>query len=458
MFDLHQRLIRHVSYPLLLWRWGDIGILGHLKEFERTQFLPIEDLRSLQLQRLRTVIEHAYRRCPYYRERFDAMGVVPSDIQKLEDLESLPVLTKSDIQKHQERMVATGWPRDDLILNQTGGSTGTPIAFYYGRDRHRSRAAATIRHNAWAGLNVGDRIAYVWGAPRDRPADNWKARAMNALLYRQCYLDTAHITEDKLATFNQTLKRFRPKVIQAYAGSVVLLAQYIKSRGLSAYQPRAIVTSAEVLEPEGRALLRDVFGCPVFNRYGCREFSVVASECEARAGLHTAAEGLYIEVVKDGKAAPAGELGAILVTDLLNLAMPMIRYQIGDMGVWSEGPCSCGRGLPRLESIAGRVTEMLVGGDGRLVSGVFLATYLVAHRPSLGQVQILQEERGRLIYRVRPGDAFNEPAEIQYIEDASRRFLGQDTQIELDLVAEIPHAASGKYLFSRSSVAPEFLQ
>src|SRR5262249_29218268 len=137
-----------------------------------------------------------------------------------------------------------------------------------------------------------------------------------------------------------------------------------------------------------------VFGCRVFNRYGCREVSVIASECPEHDGLHTMAEGLFIEVVKGARPAQAGEIGSILVTDLFNRAMPLIRYRIGDLGAWEEGTCACGRGLPRLRSVAGRVTDFLVGADGRLVSGVFLATYLVAQRPSLGQVQIHQEKAG----------------------------------------------------------------
>lgn len=163
------------------------------------------------------------------------------------------------------------------------------------------------------------------------------------------------------------------------------------------------MTSAEVLEPADRQLIEEVFGCPVFNRYGCREVGVIASECPAHQGLHIAAEGLLVEIVQGNDPVRPGESGAILVTDLLNLGMPLIRYRIGDMGTWEEGQCPCGRGLPRLREVSGRVTDFLVGADGRLVSGVYLATYVVARRTSLGQVQILQEEPGRVRYRIKPG-------------------------------------------------------
>jgi phenylacetate-CoA ligase len=173
--------------------------------------------------------------------------------------------------------------------------------------------------------------------------------------------------------------------------------------------------------------------------------------------MHVMAEGLYLEIeTPRGPAAP-GELGGILVTDLLNLAMPLIRYRIGDMGAWSAGDCPCGRSLPRLQRVAGRVTDFLVGCDGRLVSGVHLATYVVAQRPSLGQVQIRQDRAGAVCYRVRPGRAFSPGEDLDYLCRATRRFLGEQTAVDHEIVAELPAEPSGKFLFSRSSVTPGFL-
>jgi phenylacetate-CoA ligase len=471
--SFYQRLVRDVLYPLDRWRTGDYGEMHHLREFERTQFLPEEEIRALQLARLCKLLEHAYRQCPFYRERFQQAGLLPSDIRTLDDLAALPALEKRDIQENRDRLVARNWPTHDLLPNQTGGSTGSPLSFFMSRDRLHSRAAATWRHNRWAGWDLGDKVALLWGAPRDRPANHWRSRLRNLLLDRRLFLDTGHLTEARLADFHEALKRFRPKVLLAYAGSMVLFARYLQGRRQTPYQPQAIVTSAEVLEPADRALVEAMFGCPVFNRYGCREVSVIASECEEHAGLHTMAEGLFVEVTPSPPAplpqAPSfpaplpqgergvGEVGPILVTDLINFAMPLIRYRIGDLGSWEAGPCKCGRGLPRLKAIAGRVTDFLVGGDGRLVSGVFLATYLVAQRPSLGQVQIHQEKAGQLLYRIKPGHAFRERADLDYLQETSRHYLGEETVIDWEFVAELGPEPSGKFLFSRSNVVPEYL-
>lgn len=455
---LYSRILRRGAYPLMLWHRGDLAEARFLRQFERTQFLPPALLRDLQLRRLRRLLDHAYEQCPFYRARFDRAGLQPSDVRRLEDLRGLPVLEKTDIQEHRDRLTAHDWPKDDLIANHTGGSTGRPLSFFLSRERKCSRAAATIRHNRWAGWDVGDKSAVLWGAPRDAPADGWRACLRRVLLDRQLYLDTGHVTEEKLDAFDAALKRFRPRVILAYAGAAAMFARYLEALGRTPYQPRAIITSAEVLEDRERVRIENVFGCPVFNRYGCREVSVIASECSAHQGMHVMAEGLYVEVVgKDGQPAKPGELGSILITDLLNHAMPLIRYRIGDLGAWEEGRCPCGRGLPRLRTVAGRVTDFLVGGDGRLVSGVFLATYVIGRRPSLGQVQIQQETAGQVLFRIQRGPGFRDPDDLDYLQEASRRYLGSDTVVDWEFADELPPEASGKFLFCRSSAAPDYV-
>jgi phenylacetate-CoA ligase len=455
--NLPSPLVRHVFWPLALWHRGDGAQRRWQREFARTQYLPADELRALQWHRLQALLAHAYEQCPFYRRRFERAGLQPRDLRGPEDLRALPALEKRDLQEHGPDLVAQNWPADDRIRNQTGGSTGQPVTFYLSHDRKCSRAAATLRHNAWAGWHTGDRAAVIWGAPCDRPADTWRTRLRSLLLAEPFWLDTGALTEQTMAGFHAALRRRRPKIVQAYARAALLLARYLEAKGLVPHRPQALVTSAEVLEPAERALIERVFGCPVFNRYGCREVSVIASECPAHSGLHVMAEGLYLEIeTPDGPAAP-GQLGSILVTDLLNGAMPLLRYRIGDMAAWAPGRCDCGRHLPRLERVAGRVTDFLVGSDGQLVSGVFLATYVVAQRPSLGQVQIHQDRPGAVVWRLRPGPGFQAEADAEYLRAATRRYLGEHARAELEVVDEFPATPSGKFLFSRSSVMPSFL-
>ena len=455
--SLHSTIVRRVLHPLTLWKRGETCQLAYEREFERTQYASPEELREIQTRRLQMLVKHAFASCAFYRERFAQAGVSPEDIRTLEDLRALPILEKTTIQARIADMVAEGWPGRDLIKNQTGGSTGTPVPFFLSRDRKCSRAAATLRHNRWAGWNVGDRAAVIWGAPRDRPDDSLRSRLRGALLREPLWLDTAGLTEATMEHFRASLARHEPRIIQAYARSAVVFARWLEATGKSVHAPNSIVTSAEVLEDNDRLLLERVFGCPVFNRYGCREVSVVASECDAHAGMHVMAEGLYLEIETPNGPAKPGESGSILVTDLLNHAMPLIRYRIGDVGSWAPGECPCGRHLPRLERVGGRVTDFLVGAGGKLVSGVFLATYVVAQRPSLGQVQIHQDRLDRVVYKLRPGPAFDPLNDGLYLEKATREYLGEGISAEVEIVDDLPRLPSGKFLFSRSTVSPTWM-
>ena len=459
-FDMHQLLIERILNPLDLWRIGEGATSRYIGEFEKTQFWSGEQIRDLQLSLLKKLIAHAYDNCPYYTEEFDKVGFYPDDLTCLEDLQRLPVVEKSDIQLRRDDMVSKVASKDDLIANKTGGSTGSPLSFFVSRDRKCSREAAARRHNRWAGWNVGDKVALIWGATPDLPHDTLKARLRNLLLDRTLIFDTSRVTDEKVRNFHTEFEQFRPKVILAYAQSLVLITRHMLSAGLVLnHSPHSIVTSAEMLSDADRELVEGFFRCKVFNRYGCREVSVVASECDRHDGMHIMAEGLYVEILKGNEPASPGEVGSVVVTDLRNMGMPLIRYRNGDMSSINYEPCACGRSLPRLNALEGRITDFLVADDGSLVSGCFLSIYLLADRPSLGQVQVVQSKRNQVcIYLTGIGQPEAEIAEdIAFLEAAVARHLGSGTKFEYKIVETISNSASGKYTFCKSKVAAEVI-
>jgi len=450
---MYSRLVRNLLYPLDRWRSGNAAELRYLRGFERSQYWSREKHLQQTLRAIRSLVTHAYANCPFYRRHFNKAGIHPADIRDLEDVAALPMLDKADIRAQQQDMIARNIPREELVLVLTGGSTAMPLSFFVTRERMCSRAAATWRHNRWAGWEIGDKAAAIWGAARDAPPPTWKSRLRNVLIDRSIFLNTASLTESKMLDFDRQLKRFRPKVILAYTKSAVLFARFLKERGIAGYQPEALIVSAETLEDWERQLLEEIFGCRVFNRYGCREVSVVASECEEHDGMHVMAEGLYVEVVRDGRPARPGELGEILVTDLLNYGMPLIRYRILDVGMALEGECACGRGLPRLGRLAGRITDFLVGSDGRLVSGLVLGI-AVDQVLSLGQAQIIQERHGDVVFRIVPVNGRRPPErDLEFLRQEARAYLGSDTCVEFEFVDHIPPEPSGKYRFCISKVS-----
>ena len=456
--SLYQQFVKHVLYPLDRLRTGDYATITYLKEFEKTQFLSPEEIKQLAWTRLLHILNHAYTNIPYYRDAWDKVGVKPRDIQTESDLLRIPLLEKTDVQHNLERLVDPNFPKDKMAIDQTGGSTGTPVKYYVSKDRRCSRTAATMRHDRWAGHDIGYPMGSLWGAARDMPKPSTKAKIRDTIIPNMPMFNSAVLTEEACLEYNETLKKYRPPVVLAYASSLGNFARILKRLGIEAYQPKGVITSAETLDPEDRKIIEEVCGCKVFNRLGCREVSVIASECEKHDGLHIMGEGLYVEILKNGKHAAPGELGEIVVTDMLNLPMPLIRYRLKDTAAWKEGTCSCGRGLPRISEIAGRIASFLVTADGQLCSGTLLTATIVSYRPTLGQIQMIQTEIGKITYKVAVGNESNFSQEDRdYLREKTSLYLGKETVIDYEFVDHIPHEPSGKYLFSKSTIADQYI-
>jgi phenylacetate-CoA ligase len=348
-------------------------------------------------------------------------------------------------------MVSTQFRKEHLILDMTGGSTGSPMQFYYDRNRHDSREAATLRHDRWTGWNIGDRRAILWGAPQDvKLASGWKSRARELLIDRRIILDASSIDEAAMSAFHHRLIGYKPVVIQAYANTIGLFARYLQSNRGAAIRPKGIITSAELLTAENRQLIEEVFACPVYNRYGSREMGVIASECEMHQGLHVNAENLIVEVLADGRSSKDAD-GEIVVTDLRNLAMPLIRYRIRDVGRIKARSCGCPRGLPLLELSGGRVTDFLIATNGSKVSGIVVATYVITNLSGIRQIQFVQSERGAVDVNLVRGSGWSDHT-AKELTQRIRRFLGSDMLLQMHFLTEIPSAPSGKYRFSISLI------
>ena len=433
-----------VVYPL--WTMRDHpSYLKYARIFEREQYLSTEQLEARQLERLRRQLTHAYRNIPFYRRRMDEISITPFDIGSINDFKKLPAITKRDIQEHKSEMLAGNIPEKQRVTNQTGGSTGSPLQFWVDKERFDSRRASTDRHNAWAGLRPGDWCAYLWGARMDvgdtaGPQVNWRQRA----LYRMLPLNTSSIGPDDLDAYIAVLRKYRPRYLLAYAQAAVMFAKYCNHIGAGDIQFESMITTAEVLLPEQREFLEETFGGKVFNRYGCREISLLASECEHHTGMHVNADAVIVEI--EPVAGMPANVGRVLVTDLLNRSMPLIRYEIGDFASWVDGPaCPCGRSLPRIAKIEGRATDFLRLPDGTLISGPAL-TLVIADMPELRQVQIVQRGERHVHLNVVPT-----PGHItDGIDKLKRRlypYFRDTMQITSSVVENIPCEASGKYRF-----------
>jgi phenylacetate-coenzyme A ligase PaaK-like adenylate-forming protein len=453
--DVHAILIRTLIGPL--WaRWEGSPYLRHYRLLRRTQYDPPEVIRRRQWQALEAIVRHAYDSVPFYRRRFDAAGIHPSDIRSFKDFREVPVVTKQDILTQGTALLSDRFAPETLCRKQTSGSTGVPLTIFVDNDSLQWKRACTLRADEWSGWRFGERVALLWGNPV-YSRHGWRGRLRNALLERGCYLDTLRMDEAALATFARQLRRRQPGLIFGHAHSVYLFADYLRSTGQPGIRPDGVITSAMVLHDWQRRVIEEVFQCPVTNRYGCEEVSLIACECERHQGLHVNADGVYVEVLRDGRPARPGESGSVVVTDLSNRGMPILRYQVGDVAALAAERCGCGRGLPLLERLEGREADYVLTARGELISGISLTENFACELPGVAQMQIIQETVERFRFRLVRGPGFG-PTTLERLEELVARRFGPGTDYECEFVERIPQEPSGKYRFCISRVANPFMR
>ncbi len=448
--DIAASAIKHVFYPLWALKNGSPR-LRYLDELEKSQYLPMAEILDQQWLLFKKMVGHAYETCPYYRKTFRKADFTPADLRSRDDIKHIPCITKQEIQEFRAEMISSDFSKANLINDMTGGSTGSPMEFRYSEDRLDSRVAATLRHNRWAGWDMGDRAAILWGAPRDIPGGgSAKSRFRDWVLERRLILDASALDDRAMAKFAQELVHYQPTVLLAYANTLGLFAQYVKDNRITDITPRAVICSAEFLTEENRKLIEDTFRCQVFNRYGCREFAVIASECSVHSGMHINAENLLVETLANGESRHDVD-GEIVITDLRNMAMPMIRYRIGDVGHLVKEACQCGRGLPLMKLTGGRTTDFLLKTDGKKVSGIVVATYVITNIAGIRQIQFIQNKIGAVTVNLVKGSEWSQNTQ-DILASRIREYLGTDMQVEVMFRDSIPLEKSGKYRFSVSTL------
>jgi phenylacetate-CoA ligase len=451
--DIYSKICCKIIAPL--WAAKEkSSYLRVYKEIKGSELKSSDEVRGVQLQKLRKVIQHALTTTQYYREKFQSHGVTPTDITSLKDLVRLPILSKEDIRANKDRMVARNIPKEKMVQRKTSGSTGVSLEFFVDEDSMQWKRGCTMYFDQWSGWKLGNKIAAIWGNPTHR--SNWRAVVRNELLERYDFLDTLRMDQKEMFGFYQKQMRRKPALLFGHAHSIYLFANFLKQKGLEPFRPKGIISTCMVLHDFERKAIEETFSCKVFNRYGCEEVSLIACECEAHKGLHLNLNTLIIEFIKDGRPAKPGEPGAIVVTDLTNYGMPFIRYKVGDVGISSAKKCSCGRPLPLMESLEGRVADYVVTPEGNLISGISLTENFAMKLPEIKQLQVIQENTDFLIFKMVRGESFSPASESKIRSMALERF-GPKMHYACEYVDTIPQEANGKYRFCISKVKNPFM-
>lgn len=438
--------VRDFLYPL--------GILKLRSTFERTQWLPTEELQAFQARRLSRIISHAAQSVPYYRNLFSRSSLTPSDFKTVEDLKKLPVLSKEAIRENLGSFLAQNISRFHPRLTLTCGTMGEPLRFYLDKDANILEFVYYWRHWSWAGYRLGDRFAELGSTSflarrnRHRKMSFWQPQL------RRLMLNSACISPDQAKEMSRLIRKHRTKFLKGTASSVYCLALSLKEAGIKDLSFRAIFTTGEILTPHYRALIESVFNSPILDSYGHMERTVAVCQCpEGRYHINSDYGILELEELRPHS---EGEtfIGRAVGTSLYNRAMPLIRYDIGDYIEISSKPatCPCGRTLPLAKAIHGRVDDIISTPDGRFVTSLIAIPELLR---GVRFIQFIQESWREISAHVVPSDEWNakEEERLRYYLET---MVGREMKIRVILISEkeIITEPSGKRRLVVSRIKP----
>jgi phenylacetate-CoA ligase len=451
---MYSFLARHIMAPALDIFRGTQS-MKCLTELEESQWWSRDKILDLQNQRLRLLVSYAYNTVPYYRRIFDEIGLGPGDIKDSDDLVKLPILTKRLVRSNFDEVLAPGFRVKDRIQLVTGGSTGQPLVFYTSMRDHKDLCiAAKQRANSGIGFELGDKSASITNRYLHESQTERFWQAPIRFFQRVLQLDIGEAPSE----IARKLEAFQPRFISGYPSAMEQVARFIQIKGKLRVRPKAIVSGAEQLYDYQRDLFRDTFGCDTYDFYGSQEEHVIAFECTEHSGHHIVAENVVVEIVDtEGRPAPVGEEGRILITNLHNYAMPLIRYDTGDLGVASNGACPCGRGLPLLAAVNGRTLDMILTRSRGAISGLRLyQPFRWLGQLGVEQCQIVQETRQTIVIKLVISECsqkrMNELKEK--VVNEYKRILGEDMDIAVEFVEHIPATPAGKKRIVISHLPP----
>lgn len=435
--------------------WADtLYAMRAMRQAERGRY------REIQSKRLKALVKHAFENVAVYRRKYDQAGVRPEDIQTADDLHKLPIVTRQDlIDGFPDAILARNCSLQDCRLAATSGSTGTPLRVYKDRTLLRRSALAVARANKMLKSQVGIEARAGVLAIEVQSPDSIEAVMEEEVARLPRFLSGTFRAVDARKDPHEhirVLAEYQPDIVFAYPSVLRNMAVTAREEGLQLHQPRVIAVSSELFDENTRRTVSSVFKGEMVNLYISTEGGMMAMECRQHQGMHVACSGVVLEVVKDGKPAPPGVAGSVVLTNLANRSTPIIRYSgMGDVAVLKNKACPCGSKLPLLKVIEGRIVDSIMLRDGRLVHP-FTLTLALEHVPKIASFQIVQEcfDRVRtLIVPERGTDGHN--AICEETRRNLRQILGEDVEIRVDLVEDIPELRQPGFHSVKSLVAKQ---
>jgi len=443
---------RRLTVNMLLKLFGK----GYKDQYLRIKSLTnASELMQFQTDHIAALLLHADRNVPYYSNLFSDEGFLNGGEFSPSAFERIPLLTKKIVQEKLANLTATDIQKRKWFYVLSGGSTGEPTRFIQDNVFTKwGHATSHYYYDDMLGINeLAAKKVLLWGAPRDtfRGTIGTKATIEN-WLNNTVVLNSFRMTQNDLERFIRIINARKPELIRGYAGPLYELCNYAESKQIALHTPKRLVSAAETLTKEMREMMEGAFGTKVYNHYGAREITNIAGEC--RDGrMHVFSFWNYLEVLDEkNRPVQTGQEGKVVLTNLFNCSMPLIRYEIGDTAVLGPKKCTCGNPLPTLEKLTGRIIERFLLDDGTIIPGEYFIYLIgiVCNREHIKRYQVIQADYKEIeILYVPKGElSDSERGDIE----SKIRIVMPGCIVKWRRVDDIPATETGKYIATKSLV------
>jgi phenylacetate-CoA ligase len=400
------------------------------------------------LNKLREILEIAYEKTRFYRRAFDAAGFRPDDLHSLDCMSRLPAIDRKVAIANLEDMCTRDVRNRDVDFGSTGGTSGAPLHFYINAGRSAIEYAYLTTSWQRTDYKLGMPMAVLRGRVV-KPDRNGLRHEYDPIL-RHHYYSSFHLSDENMETYLEHIATIGPCFLHVYPSTVAAWARFIlRTAGRAPKNIRGIIAESEIVYPEQRQMIEEVFGCRLFSCYGQSEKVVMAAGCEHSNDYHVWPTYGYFELL-DGDGQPVikpGRRGEIVGTGFINTVMPFIRYRTGDWATYVGDHCdACGREHTLIRDIRGhRTQEVLIASEGSEIPWAALNmhddTFL-----HVRQFQFVQETRGQAVLRVVPAIGFSDDDAARIHRNLGRKLDGRLT-FSIDLVETIPLSPRGKAIY-----------
>jgi len=444
---MHPFIAKNIIYHPIQFLRGQ-STKKYFHKVVSNQYVDANDLSEIVGKKINKLIKYAYTNISYYHRRFDEWGINPDQIKGYCDLTYLPILSKIDILTYALELQSNTCNKK-IYTRKTSGSTGMTLHFKKEARALALNDAVMYRCYTWYGIDIGDKQVRFWGVPID-PVLRRKEQFKDFILNR-IRISAFDISEPSCLQQYEKIKKFKPTYFYGYTTAIYGFCLFTKKLGLdlNTLGLKAVICTAEKMYPHHQELFNEMFNCPVVDEYGSSENGVIAFQCK-QGNMHIMADHLAVEFVDEtGKQVKPGELGRIIITDLSGYAMPLIRYEIGDMGRYTEDTCTCGITLPRMDIMEGRKEDFIRTSGGKLVHAAYLCYTL--KDDAVHEFKMYQKAIDKFLVKIVKSATFKSDSEKR-LENKLRTALGNDVMISFEYLERIPREVSGKLRYFVSDI------